>query len=92
MSKLSKVQIEVLGHMSQGHKVYSSHEHTWLDGVPDKYTVSKSVHGNTLYALLNKNCIEKANTDRTPWYRRDYAITDTGRELLRQAREESNDH
>ena len=87
MIKLSVVQIEVLGHMAQGHKVYSSYDHTWLDGVPDEYKVYKSVHANTLYALLNKDCVEKVNTDRTPWYRRDYAITDTGRELLQQARE-----
>ena len=87
MIKLSVVQIEVLGHMAQGHKVYSSHEHTWLDGVPDKRTVYKSVHANTLYALLDKNCVENVDTDKTPFWRRDYAITDTGRELLQQAQE-----
>lgn len=93
MSKLSVVQIEVLGHMAQGHEIRRSGPGTpYLDGVqPDRYEVSKHVHSNTLYALLNKDCVEKVNTDRTPWYRRDYAITDKGRELLQQAREESND-
>ncbi len=86
MSRLSKVQIEVLSHMAQGHKVYNSNEHTWLDKVPGDRG-HKKVYFNTLFALLKKGCVEKANTDRTPWYRRDYAITDTGRELLRQARE-----
>lgn len=88
MSKLSKVQKEVLGHMVQGHKIYSSHEHTWLDKVPDKRGGYKSVHANTLYALRVRDCVERVDTDKTPWYRRDYAITDTGRELLRQVRGE----
>jgi len=82
--KLSKVQAEVLGHVAQGHKLYASRMGTpWLDKVPgvSKYQY-KHVHSNTLYALRDRGYIERADTDKTPWWRRDYIITEKGRGKL----------
>lgn len=89
--KLSKVQAEVLGHMAQGHKMHgSAHAPPYLSGVPGKYGLSKNVHTNTWFALLKRGYIERADTDKTPWWRRDYVITDNGREKLNEE-ETSND-
>ena len=90
-NKLSKAQAEVLGHMAQDHKLYASRDGTpWLDKVPgvSRYQYMH-VHTNTLYALKSRGYIERADTDKTPWWRRDYVITDKGREKLNE--EKSDD-
>lgn len=82
--KLSAAQVKVLYHMAQGHKLYcATHVTPWLDGVPDKDNrFNLRVHTNTGFALLERDCIVRDDTDTTPWWRRDYAITDIGRNLL----------
>lgn len=81
------ILIEILGHMAQGHKIYCPiYKTPWLDGVPSsRGGLNKCVHTSTWYVLLRRGCIEEVDTDTTPWWRQDYAITDIGRELLQQA-------
>ena len=81
--KISKVQREVLQHMANGSKLYSAmavrstSSHNWLSG-----ELCFSLHTNTLKALLARGLIERANTKSTPYWRRDYAITQAGREAI----------
>lgn len=35
----------------------------------------------TLFALLDRKLIERCDTDKTPWYRKDYALTEEGRRI-----------
>ena len=86
VSKLSKVQKEVLTHMAEGHKlcVPSRGNTPWLSGVPGKHGLDKRVHSNTLYALIDRGYIKKATTEATPWWRGDYVITQEGREVIQR--------
>ena len=36
----------------------------------------------TLFALVNKKLIERCDTDKTPWYRKDYILTKEGRRIV----------
>lgn len=36
----------------------------------------------TLYALLDRGLIERCDTESTPWYRRDYVLTEEGRGVV----------
>ena len=89
--KLSVIQAEVLRHMVQGHKLHCATDAVpWLDGVPDdddgcEPRIHTRVHTNTWRALLKRGCIVRDDADVTPWWRRDYAITDVGRNLLQDA-------
>lgn len=89
MSKPSKAQREVLTHMAEGHKlcVSSGGSTPWLSGVPGKHGLDKRVHRNTVYALIDRGYIERANTKATPWYRTDYVITQEGRGAIKKVQE-----
>jgi hypothetical protein len=36
----------------------------------------------TLFALVDKKLIERCDTEKTPWYRRDYILTKEGRRIV----------
>lgn len=83
--KLSETQVEVLTHMAAGHKLYRAYRSPWLDGVPGKHRgLNLRVRGSTLWVLLERGLIERADTEQTPYYRRDYVITEAGREALEE--------
>lgn len=81
--KLSEVQREVLEYMVQGSRLLAStNGGSWLDNVSGRKGFYKRVHGNTLYALHKRGYIVRNDAACTPWWRRDYEITDAGRDAL----------
>jgi len=82
--KTSKVQREVLQHMARGHKLYIDkvQGRPWLNQVRGSDGTYERVHSSTLYALLRRGLIKYMSTEITPYWRRDYVITDAGREAL----------
>lgn len=78
--KLRGVQAEVLAYMAKGHRLLQDKQGgSWLDRVIGNKGSFK-VHGNTVSSLRNRGLIEQTETIK--FWRRDYVITEAGREAI----------
>lgn len=85
MSKrLSPIQAEVLQLMVEGHTFhYCKGTLPWLKDARGRLRWTKLILRNsTLYALKDRGYITLFDTLATPWWRRDYIITEAGEKAL----------
>jgi len=82
VSKLSKTQRAALQLLVDGHELYSAigDSHHWFNDPP-----RTDIHSHTLYSLDRRGWIEQIVVDGAPYWRRDFAITQAGRDALAEA-------
>lgn len=89
-TKLTPAHRFILTHMARGTLLMTSSTAglPWLNKVPGNDPrqpgLYRRVQSGAVAALRRREYIALASTPNTPWWRRDYAITDLGRQALEE--------